>query len=154
MGVTNAGEILKSFDGIHWEIKDYNKTYTGYNKRSKFKKILAVQNNIVIIGVHEDGSPSILFSTMGNVWAERLPVYQDDRGKFSCLKNEPNGITYDPGRSQFILACDQGELFSLPECTKCNRYTKISERDLNAIIYTNDCLLIAGDDYSVFIQTL
>ena len=152
MGVTNAGEILKSFDGIHWEIKDYNKTYTGYNKRSKFKKILAARNRFVIIGEHEDGSPSILFSNLGNVWAERLPVYQDDQGKYGYLTNRPNGITYDPDRNQFVIACDDGGLFSLPDCAKCSRYIKISENDLHAIICNGNCLLIGGTGYSVFFQ--
>jgi hypothetical protein len=141
-------------DGIHWDIQDYNKAYAGYNKYSKFKKILAAENGIVIIGEHEDGSPSILFSALGNVWAERLPVYHDNRGKVFYLTNKPNGITYDPERDQFILACDHGELFSLPNCSKCNQYKKISESDLNAIIYADNCLLIAGEDYSLFIHQL
>jgi hypothetical protein len=152
IGVTDAGEIMKSSDGINWEIRDYNKEYTGYNKVSQFKKILAAQNRFVIIGEHDDASPSILFSSLGNVWAERLPVYHDD-GQMGILINKPNGITYDPDRNQFILACDNGELLSLPGCTQCNQYTKISENDLNAILYTDNCLVIAGDEYSVFIQT-
>lgn len=152
IGITDAGEIIKSFDGINWEIKDYNKDYAGYNRYTRFKKILAAQNSIVIIGIHDDGSPSILFSSLGNVWAERLPVYYDDQGMDSYLTNKPNGLTYDPGRDQFILACDDGELFSLQTCTKCNEYQKISENDLNAIIYVNNCLMIVGDEFSVFIQ--
>ena len=151
MGVTNAGEILKSFDGIHWEIKDYNKTYTGYNKRSKFKKILAVQNNIVIIGTHEDGSPAILLSSLGNVWAESLPFYYNE-GMVCCLTNKPNGIAYDSKSDQFFLACDDGALFSLSNCTKCNRYYKISESNLNAIIHADNILLIADADYTVFVR--
>jgi hypothetical protein len=154
IGVTDTGEIIKSIDGINWEVKDYNKEYAGYNPHSKFKKILAVQNSIVIIGIHDDGSPSILFSSLGNVWAERIPVYKDDQGKVSYLTTKPSGITYDPDRDQFILACDKGELFSLSNCTKCNKYIKISESDLNALIYVDNCLLIVGADYSMFIQRL
>ena len=65
IGVTDAGEIIKSDDGMNWEIKDYNEEYAGYNPYSKFKKILATQNTIVIIGTHDDDSPSILSSVMG-----------------------------------------------------------------------------------------
>ena len=154
IGITDAGEIIKSFDGINWEIKDYNKEYAGYNLHSKFKKILAAQNSIIIIGTHDDGSPSILFSSRGNVWAERLPIYYDDQGKVRYLRNRPNGITYDPDQDEFILACDNGELFSLLSCTKCNKYTKISENDLNALICDDNYLLIVGDEFSVFIQNL
>ncbi|RQV95388.1 hypothetical protein EH221_06220 [bacterium] len=153
IGITDAGEIIQSFDGIDWEIKDYNKEYAGYNPYSKFKKILATQNTIVIIGTHDDGSPSILSSTLGNVWAERFPIYHDD-GMICSLTSEPNGIAYDSGGDQFILACDQGELLSLPVCTKCNEYKKISENNLNAIIYLDDRLVIVGDEFSVFVQRL
>jgi hypothetical protein len=154
IGISDEGEIIKSFDGIHWEIQNYNQEYAGYNQYSKFQKILAARNSIVIIGTHDDGSPSILFSSLGNVWSERTPVYQDNQGAVFCLTQKPNGITYDSERDQFILACDNGGLFSLPTCSKCNQYTKISAMDLNAIIYNDNCLLITGEEYSVFIQTL
>jgi hypothetical protein len=154
IGISDSGEIIKSFDGIIWEIQDYNKEYAGYNKYSKFKKILATQNSIIIIGTHDDGSPSILFSSLGNVWTEREPIYQDDQGIVQCLTRKPNGITYDTERDQFILACDNGELLTLPPCSKCNKHAKISETDFNALIYSDDCLLIVGNDYSVFSQRL
>jgi len=154
MGITDAGEIIKSFDGIHWKINDYNQDYAGYNRPSLFKKILSAQNRIVIIGTHDDGSPSILFSSLGNVWAERTPVFHDEQGLMDVLKEAPNDITYDSGRDQFILACDHGELFSLPNCEKCNEMMKIAEYDLKAIFHAGDGLLIAGDEYTVFFQRL
>jgi hypothetical protein len=154
IGVTDRGEILISKDGFNWQIKDYNEEYSGYNKSCVFKKVLATNNRIVIIGRHDDNSPAVLFSTLGNVWVERTLVYDDDQGIMRFLTNEPNDIAYDPDRDQFILACDNGELLSLPSCTKCNTYTKISTNDLHAIIFTDNYLLIAGEDYSVSILRL
>ena len=154
IGITDAGEIIKSSHGVQWDIQDYNQEYAGYNRFSTFKKILAAQNNIVIIGQYADGSPSILFSSLGDVWAERLPYFYDDRGKVDALNSRPNSITYDPDRDQFILACDRGDLFSLPSCKKCNEYTNISEKDLHAILYADHDLVIAGDDFSVFVERL
>jgi hypothetical protein len=153
IGITDAGEIIKSFDGNKWEINDYNKEYAGYNRYAKFKKILAAHNSIVTIGTHDDGSPSILFSSLGNVWAERIPVYNDDQGMDCYLTKEPNDITYNPDRDEFILACDGGELLSLPSCNKCNEYNKISENDLHSLIYVDNYLLISDDEFSVFIQS-
>lgn len=154
IGVTDSGEIIKSFDGTNWEIKNYNKEYAGYNKFSKFKKIISNQNSIVIIGTYDDGSPSILFSSLGNVWTERIPVYRDNLDMICYLTQKPNAITYDSIKDQFILACDDGELFTLPSCSKCNEYKKISETDLNAIICVDDYLVIVGNGYSFFIQGL
>ena len=154
IAVSDSGEIMKSIDGIGWNIQDYNKEYAGYNKQSTFKKVLAAQNSIIIIGTTDDGSTSILFSSLGNVWTERPPLYQDDRGVVQSLASKPNGIAYDSERDQFILACDNGELLSLPPCSKCNKYAKISDTHLHGIIYFDNRLFIVGDEYSVFIQRL
>ncbi len=154
IGVSDSGEIIKSEDGVNWEIQDYNKEYAGYAPQSKFRKILAAQNGIVIIGTHDDKSPSIVTSVLGNVWAERTPIYEDDQGIVQSLTSQPNGIAYDPGRDQFILACDNGELLTLPPCSKCNKYAKISETDLRALVYNSNSVLIVGGGYSVFAQRL
>jgi hypothetical protein len=150
IGVTDAGEIIKSSDGIKWEIQDYNKEYGGYNMHANFNKILAALNGIAIIGTHNDGSPCILFSSLGNVWAERIPIYHDDQGNVTVLTKEPNGITYNPDKDEFVLACDDGGIFVMPACAKCNEYEKISDYDLKAIIYTNNFLLIAGEQFCFY----
>jgi hypothetical protein len=153
-GISDNGEIIRSNDGLDWDVKDYNKEYSGYNKSCIFKKILCVKNRIVIIGAHEDGSPAVLFSTLGSVWTERLLIYTDDLGIMRYLTSKPNGITYDPKRDQFILACDNGEIFSLPSCTKCNTYAKISDNDLCAIICTDTYLLTVGEGFAISVLRL
>jgi hypothetical protein len=152
MGVTDAGEILKSGDSYSWHIQDYNKEYAGYNPYSNFKKILATPHSFVIIGTHQNGSPSILFSSLGHVWTERVPFYYDEQDMVCHLNGKPNDVTYDPMRDQFFLACDNGELFSLPTCTNCNKYTKISENNLNALFYADNSLCIVGEEFSLFVQ--
>jgi hypothetical protein len=152
LGITGNGEIIKSDDGFNWEIKDYNKEYSGYNKSCTFKKVIAAGNRIVIIGSHDDGTPAVLFSSLGNVWTERSLIYNDDHGMIQFLTNEPNDITYDLVHDQFILACDNGEIFSLPSCTKCNASVTISNNDLYAVICTDDLLLSAGEEFFINIM--
>ena len=154
IGITDSGEIIRSNDGLNWEITDYNKEYSGYNKSCIFKKVLAVKNRIVIIGRHDDGSPAVLFSSLGNVWTERPLTYHDNNGMIRILANKPNGITYDPTGDQFILACDKGEIFSLPSCTKCNTSSTVSSNDLNSILCTEDFLVSVGEEFSVNILKL
>jgi hypothetical protein len=154
IGVTDAGEIIKSIDGKTWGIEDYNEKYAGYNASSMFRKILAGPNNIMIIGKHSDGSPSILFSTLGSVWTERPPIYQDEQGAVQGLSKTPNGITYDADRDQFVIACDDGELLALPPCAKCNKWAKISDVDFQSIIYHDNSFLIVGEEFSVLIQRI
>lgn len=149
IGISDKGEILKSADGMNWQVTDYNKVYKGYNKYCNFTKIIASKSSIAIIGTYEDGSPSIIFSSLGNVWTERLLIYDDEKGITRYLESKPNDVTYDQDRDQFILACDNGVLFSLPGCTKCNTYAKISSHDLYAIFYGDNYLVVTGDGYYV-----
>ena len=154
IGVSDSGDIIKSVDGRNWKLQHFNKEYNGYIKYTKFRKIVASPYSIIIIGTHDDGSPSILTSSLGNVWAERAPIYKDDRGAVQSLTATPNGITYDPDRDQFVLVCDNGGLLTLPSCPECSKYAKISEADLHALICTNNSLVIVGDEYSVFTERL
>ena len=55
----------------------------------------------------------------------------------------------DPAGDQFILACDNGVLFSLPSCTKCNVYAKISTNNLSAITCAGDYLIVVGEEFSI-----
>ena len=57
-------------------------------------------------------------------------------------------------RHAFILACNKGTLLSLPACKKCNEYAQISEKNLYAILYAAPYLVVAGEDFSVFVQKL
>lgn len=146
-GITDTGEIIRSDDGFNWEITDYNKDYAGYNKACIFNKVLLTENRIVIIGTHDDNSPAVLFSSLGNVWTERSMSYNDVHGMMRFLSNRPNDIAYDPVHDRFILACDNGEIFSMPSCTKCNASLTVSKNDLHSIICTDDCLISAGEDF-------
>ncbi len=151
IGVSDSGEIIQSEDGSNWKIQDYNKEY---HQDVKFRKIAASPYSIVIIGTHVDRSPSILTSSMGNVWAERPPIYKDDQGVVRSLTAKPNGITYDPDRDQFILACDSGELLTLPPCPECSKHAKIAGTDLHALVYGNNTLAIVGNECSIFTEKL
>jgi hypothetical protein len=149
IGVTNKGEIIKTFDGINWDIFDYNSKYAGYNKPCIFKKVLLTGKMIAVIGQHEDGSPVVLLSSLGNVWTERSLYYTDDHGMIQILTNLPNDVVYDPVEDQFFLACNSGEVVSLPSCTKCNKSLTVTGKDLHGIICSENILMIVGEDYYV-----
>ncbi len=149
MAVTDKGEILRSDDGLSWKVTDYNKEYSGFYKPCIFHEVLAAGSNIVICGKHTDGSPAVIISTLGNVWTERLLNYRDDQGGILFLANWPNSVAYDQPRDQYILACDKGEIFSLPSCTKCNASAIISDSDIHAIACLDDMLFCGGEAFSV-----
>lgn len=146
-GVTDKGEIIKSSDGLNWEVKDYNKDYQGYNKPCVFRKIIAVQNKIMIIGVHDDNTPAVIYSSLGNVWTERSLTYKDDNGSMNELSEAPNDIAYNPESDEFFVACDNGIIFILPSCSHCNMLYKVSDMNIRGIAMGNDRLMLAGDKF-------
>ena len=151
-GVTDKGEIIRTSDAVNWDIFDYNLKYAGYNKPCSFKDVLLAGNRIAIIGEHEDGTPAVLFSSLGNLWTERALNYTDDNGVMGILTNLPNDISYDSIEDQFFIACANGEILSLPSCSKCNKLYTVTGKDLYGINNSENTLIIVGADY--FVNTI
>jgi hypothetical protein len=151
-GVTDEGEIIHSADGLSWDILDFNKIYSGYYKECSFRKVVVSENSIVIAGVKNDGSPVLLFSSYGNVWAEKNLFYTGDQGAPGFLEEKPNDIIYDSPEDQFFLACEKGKLMKLNSCSQCNKLTVLSQEDLTGIASNENTILVVGENY--FIQSI
>jgi len=149
MGVTNKGEIIKSTNGFDWKIFDYNNVYKGYYMSCSFRKILIAGGRIAVTGIHEDGTPVVLLSSLGNVWTERSLNYTDDQGMVHLTASLPNDICYDSIGDQYLLACKNGEILCLPSCSHCNKLFTISEKDLYGISCSADDLRVVGNDYEL-----
>ncbi len=145
-GVTDEGEIIHTKDGIHWDIIDFNKVYSGYYKTCYFKKVLVTEYQIAVAGVHSDGSPAVLFSTQGGVWTERPLNYTDDNGVNMFLSESPNDIIYDEVSNQFFIGCNRGQLMQLPSCSHCNKLASFQDEDIEGISLIDNTLLIVGSD--------
>lgn len=152
VGVTNKGEIIKTSDGLNWSIFDYNVEYAGYSKKCLFKSVVVTDNCIAVTGQHEDNTPVLLFSSAGNAWAERSLYYTDAHGKNHALTNLPNNICFDSINDQFFMACDNGEIFCLPACSKCNTSFTVTDKNLQGIVCSDNKLILIGDNY--FVQTI
>ncbi|MBN2636951.1 MAG: hypothetical protein JXR61_11830 [Prolixibacteraceae bacterium] len=148
-GVTDEGEIIHSKDGLNWEVFNFNQTYAGFYKPCSFTKILAANNNIAVIGIREDNTPTIFFSNLGNVWTERTLNYTDDNGMDVLLEEIPNDIYYDETADEYYVVCTNGKILILPNCSHCNTHTTVSENDLNGIAFNQNTVLVVGSDYFV-----
>jgi len=148
-GVTNQGEIIHTTDGINWDVLDFNKAYVGYYKPCHFNSILATPSSIAVAGIHEDGSPVLLFSNQGNVWSDRSLNYTNDDGTGGSLTDSPNNIYYHDTRDEFYLACNNGKLMKIPTCSHCNKVFNLRVVNLFGISGTDSDIVVAGDNYSV-----
>ena len=147
IGVTDKGDILKSSDGIIWNIFDYNKVYAGFNKHCSFTRTAINGNRIAIIGRHDDRSPVLLFSSMGEVWTERPLFFTSDDESAQPLQNQLIDISYDDKADQYLILCDHGMIFTVPSCIKCNRLFKVSEKQLYTLLLQEGDVIIAGENY-------
>lgn len=146
-GVTDAGEIIRSADGINWDIIDFNQKYSAYYGTCYFRKVLAVENRIAVAGVRDNGTPALFFSHLGGVWTERSLSYTDDQGISQYLTAAPNDILYDEAEDQFFLACDEGKLIQLLPCTQCNKLIILSGDDLESIAGNGQEIMVAGENF-------
>jgi hypothetical protein len=146
-GVTDAGEILRSGDGIHWDVLDFNRMYSGYYGSCRFTRVLATDARVAVAGVRQDGSPVLFFSHLGGVWTERPLSYKDDQGHTASLTGTPNDILFDAPGDRFFLVCSGGKMMMLPSCTQCNELTDLSPYDLQGIAGSGNTLAIAGENF-------
>ena len=148
-GVTDQGEIISSTNGIDWNVFDFNSVYAGFYKSCRFSKILVAKYNIAVTGIYEDGSPVLMFSTQGNVWAERMLNYNDTQAAQIPLNDAPNDIFYDSQRDLFYLACNNGKIMSIPSCAHCNKAATLTSENLMAIWCHGDILMVAGTNFYI-----
>jgi hypothetical protein len=148
-GATDAGEIIHSRDGIHWDIIDFNQVYSGYYKTCYFTRVTVTENRIAVAGIQIDGTPVIMFSNQGGVWTERPLYYTDDQGMKMFLQDSPNDVIYDDVSDQFYLACNKGKLMQLPSCSQCNKVALFQDDDIEGISIFESTMILVGKNYFV-----
>ena len=148
-GATDQGEIIHSTDGVNWTIFDFNEYYSGYYKPCRFTRILAMDNQIAVAGIKDDGSPVLMFSTQGTVWSERALSYTDDQGMLSYLTEIPTDLFYDVLEDQLILVSNKGQMMKIPSCSHCNKLMVLSTEDLKGISENGNTWMVVGSHFYI-----
>lgn len=148
-GATDQGEIIHSTDGVNWTIFVFNEYYSGYYKPCRFTRILAMDNQIAVAGIKDDGSPVLMFSTQGTVWSERVLSYTDDQGMLSYLTEIPTDLFYDVSEDQLILVSNKGQMMKIPSCSHCNKLLVLSTEDLKGISGNGNTWMVVGSHFYI-----
>lgn len=146
-GVTDQGEILRSSDGINWNVFDFNSYYKGYYKPCQFTCVLAEENQLAVAGKHDDGSPVLMLSSQGSVWTERSLDFTDDNGGLPSLIGIPTSICRDASEDRLLVACSKGQIMLIPSCSHCNKLLSVSNEDITGISKNGNFWLIVGDGF-------
>ena len=145
-GVTDQGEIIHTNDGTEWTTFDFNKIYNGYYNSCSFTKIITTPGQIAVIGKDINGLPVLFFSSKGTVWTQRLLTYTDEKGFIDTFNDITNDIYYDSSKEQFIMACNNGKLMTIPSCSHCNKLYNITDKNLNGISGNEHVIIIVGEE--------
>lgn len=119
VGLTDKGELVSSRDGSNWTVVDFNTAYSGFYREVTFTCVCTSGRSICAAGVYDDGTPVAFFSTRGSVWNERPLTYKTG-GQTHQLWAHPEGAYYEEDLDRFVLECEEGVLFFLPNCSHCN----------------------------------
>jgi hypothetical protein len=121
-GVTDAGEIVRTADGMNWSVFDFNAHYAGYYPACRFTCVcVTTDGQVAVAGVTTDsGTPVMYLSMQNNVWSERPLTYTDANGFLATLAEQPLSLHYNPDRTTFLLRCTHRKLMVLPPCSHCN----------------------------------
>ena len=121
--VTDAGEILRSADGVAWTVQDFNAEYAGYYPPMDFRAVAAGGGSVMVAGLDANGHLAVYTSSRGTVWSARSLEYSE-AGERQVLDVTPSSLSYDSVRDSFFLCGSGGTLFEMPGCSHCNRLTR------------------------------
>ena len=151
--VTDAGEILRSADGVAWTVFDFNKEYAGYYPRMDFRAVAAGGGSVMVAGLDPGGHLAVYTSSRGTVWSARSLEYSE-AGERGVLDVTPCSLSYDPLRDSYFLCGSQGTLFEMPGCSHCNSLTRYPADTLYARIQAGFNALLLGSGGFRIVETL
>ena len=133
--VTDAGEILRSADGVVWTVQDFNAEYAGYYPPMDFRAVAAGGGSVMVAGLDANGHLAVYTSSRGTVWSARSLEYSE-AGERQVLDVTPSSLSYDSVRDSFFLCgsggthCrnDQIQGTDRPEDPFCGALEKLSDR--------------------------
>ena len=129
--ILSTDDDCKSFTSL-----DFNGTYFLYYEQTRFSAICASDNSIFIAGTHDDGTPAVFTSAVGNIWSERTLTYTES-GQTLSLEHRPLSMAYDARMDRFVLGCTDGYVFYMPGCSHCNSIERKSEDDIKALAFNS-----------------
>ncbi len=139
--VTDRGEILTSENGADWTCLHYRQAY---HTEVSFTGALWTDGLFYACGRRTDGTPLLVQSTMGGVWAERtLDMLNGQPADLSALVF--GGIAWD-GRQAYV-ACNDGRLLTLPDCAECNQLQTIADANLTAAVCHSGRVAVVGEGF-------
>ncbi|WRS26178.1 rhodanese-like domain-containing protein [Oscillospiraceae bacterium MB08-C2-2] len=148
MAITSESDILSSTDGVNWKIEDFNEVYKGYYEPFVFTNIKAIGQLFCVTGYlsADPGVPHMMMSDTGEVWIFRSLEQIEGVDPEQPRSIKINAIDFET--DQILAACNDGQILTISDCSKCNKVESFGEFDLKGLALGAGKLVIVGEDYS------
>lgn len=143
LGVTDKGQVITSRNLTDWTVLDYNEYYT---QETAFERVVWTGNVFYAVGQDAKEGPVVTSSLSGDVWTSRLLTYYNGEAQ-STSGLMMTALAWDG--QQLFASCNEGRLYTMPDCTQCNKMEPIGSGNLTAIAYNGGKLAAVGEDYTV-----
>ncbi len=123
---------------------DFNENYKGYYPSCRWTA--AGRGDLLYLaGTDQDGVPHLFSTAGGETWTEhtiRTRIGLPDPGKYGDIIR----ILFREEDRQLFLVTQNGYLVTLPDCPKCVRARKVSEKRLADAVLTEDAVFLTEDN--------
>lgn len=143
VGVTDKGQVITSQNLTDWTVMDYN---SYYDQETAFERVVWTDTVFYAVGQDAKEGPIVTSSLSGDVWTSRLLTYYNGEAQ-STAGLTMTGLAWDG--QQLFASCNEGRLYTMPDCTQCNKMEPIGSGNYTAIAYNGGKLAAVGEDYTV-----
>lgn len=143
--VTDQGETATTTDGENWSLLNYNEYYS---ENISFRNLESCGSGFVALGDDETGMERGLETLEGGVWAERGFLTQEEEEN-GMTPAKVSSVCWD-GEQAYGARLD-GQVLTMPSCTKCNKTQQVGEGELYAAACNEKFLLFAGENYEQYV---
>lgn len=143
LGLTADGKLMLSGQDGRWENVNFCENYAGYYPACDFTAIICKEGTFYAAGIDAEGKPHLFASLMGHVWNETKLI--DFHAK-SQASGKIVRILYDEEDDQMYLICDNGDLITVPDCVRCIRIRRMTEKQvIDGQLQERDIILCCRD---------
>ena len=145
LALSGNGDLSVCRDG-QWERLGDDARFEGELTPCAFQDILCARGSFYVAGTTPSGQAALYSSLEGEIWSPVSLMEQH----FWADGNPPRGgavkLFFEPCMSQILLVCSGGDVVIIPECPKCIKILRLTDRTVVDADYSDHRMTLAYGD--------
>lgn len=146
LSLASDGTLWRSEGEKVWEPLCFNQMYAGYYPSCTFTALKYCKRGFVAAGLDNDALPFVFQSLSGGVWEMLNLTSYSPMTLYPRATGKINRILSDETTEQLFLLCANGELVTLPECPKCVRIVRVTDKAITDGYIEDGALILTLED--------